>query len=149
MNGAVDTLENRIPLRTICGGPGFLVPKDRLQLFHELVLKFLPLIRMQSFRWAEYGKDTVNKVTDHYCGFLGLDRSQNEEACEVIDDRQDKSVTFRLGFVLDKINRNDLEWFSDRPVPCRQRRRPVRRFAVLTRQTAFDVFRDIRVHRGR
>ena len=100
MNGAVDTLENRIPLRTICSGPGFLVPKDRLQLFHELVLKFLPLIRMQSFRWAEHGKDTVNKVTDHYCGFLGLDRNQNEEACEVIDDRLDKSVTFRLGFTL-------------------------------------------------
>ena len=104
---------------------------------------------MQSFRWAEYGKDTVYKVTDHYCGFLGLDRNRNEEECEVIDGRQVKSVTFRLGFVLHKINRNDLELFSDRPVLCRQRRRPVRRFSVLTRQTAFDVFRDIRVHRGR
>ena len=37
VDGAVETLENRIPLRAVGGSAGFLVPKDRLQLFHELV----------------------------------------------------------------------------------------------------------------
>ena len=87
MNGAVDTLENRVPLRTISGGTRFLVPDDRLQFFHELVLKFLPLIGMQGFWWAEHRKDAVNKMTNHHRSFLRLDRYQNEEMREAIDDR--------------------------------------------------------------
>ena len=122
MNGAVDTLENRVPLRTISGGMYFLVPKDRMQLFHELVLKFLPLIGMQGFRWAEYRKDAVNKMTNHHRSFLRLDRYQNEETNEVIDDRQDKSITFRLRVVLDEIHRNNLKRSGDRSVPGMQRR---------------------------
>ena len=94
MNGAVDTLENRVPLRTISGsGTCFLVPKDRLQFFHELVLKFLPLIGLQGLRCAEYRKDAVNKVTNHHRSLLRPDRYQNEETREVIDDRQDKSIS--------------------------------------------------------
>ena len=96
MNGAVDTLENRVPLRTISGGTRFLAPKDRLQLFRELVSKFPPLIGMQGFWWAEHRKDAVNKMTNHHHSFLRLDRYQNEGTREVIDDRQDKSLTSHL-----------------------------------------------------
>ena len=122
MNGAVDTLENRVPLRTISGGTCFLVPKDRLQLFHELVLKFLSLIGMQGFLWAECRKDAVNKMTNHHRSFLRLDRYQNDQTREVINDRQDESISFRLRFVLDEIHRNNLKRSSDRSVPGRQRR---------------------------
>ena len=44
VDGAVDTLENRVLSRTVRGGAGFLVPEDRLQFSHELVFKFLLLI---------------------------------------------------------------------------------------------------------
>ena len=36
---------------------------------------------------AEHRKDAVNKMTNHYRSFLRLDRYQNEETREVIDDR--------------------------------------------------------------
>ena len=87
MDGAVDTLENRVPLRTISGSTCFLVPKDRLQFFHELVFEFLSLIRTQGFRWAEHRKDLINQMTDNYSSFLRFDGYQQEEPREVIDDR--------------------------------------------------------------
>ena len=94
VDGTVDTLKDRIALRTIRGGTGFLVPKDRLQFFHKPVFKFLALIRVQSFRRTKHRKDAVYEVTHYYCGFFRFDGDQYDEAREMVDDRQDVAVSF-------------------------------------------------------